>query len=161
MIVLIVCISMPICIICLTVALVCTCRKYRKSKAQGPASDEGVETTSLHVSQAHSAPYVHASVITATNGIAAAHGSASMQDATYEYIADSELPMEENRAYNICDGGIRVGENEAYGHNEVPATNLEPNKAYNYRQPVPTPNIAYGGRNTGHDQLTEEMYEYI
>lgn len=163
-IIIIACVSMPICIICLTVALICTCRKYRKSKAQGhQALDEGAEPTSLHVPQNNSAPYVHSSAITATNGITSTHGPASVRDATYEYITDSELPMEGNRAYDVRDGGIRVGENEAYGQNEVPAANFQPNEAYNYRQPVPTPNIAYGGHNTGtdHDKFTGEMYEYI
>ena len=99
----------------------------------------------------------------------ATRGSTVVPDATYEYIpSDSELPLGENRAYNVLGGDleIRVGENTAYGHSDVPAvTNLELNEAYNYRQPVPTPNIAYGGHSNaeGHARqlLAEEVYEYI
>lgn len=117
--------------------------------------NKGVEPT---------APQLTQSLITATDSNIATRGSASVHvhNVTYEYIPDSELPTEENRAYNVHDGEIPMGENTAYGHNEVPATNLELNEAYNYRQPVPTPNIAYGGHNTeehGHArQSAEDVY---
>ena len=110
-------------------------------------------------SQAHTANLQPASIAT--------HGSIVVPDATYEYIpSDSELPLGENRAYNVLGGEIRVGENTAYGHSDVRAvTNLELNEAYNYRQPVPSPNIAYGGHSNAEiyagQLLAEEVYEYI
>ena len=115
------------------------------------------------------APQLTQSLITATNSNIATRGSASAHVRNvayyYEYIPDSELPTEENRAYNVRDGEILMGENTAYGHNKVPATNLELNEAYNYRQPVPIPNIAYGSHDTeehGHaGQSAEDAYEYI
>lgn len=150
-------------------------------QARGKGINEGVSEGSTSPPQAQTAHLQPSLITAATNSsIVATDGSTQLQsttthahDATYEYISDSELPIAmhnigENRAYNVRDGEmqIRTGENAAYRHNHnqimhMPAEiNLQRNEAYNYREPVPTPNIAYNGGQTA-EQLAEDVYEYV
>ena len=124
-IVVIICASMPICIICLTVALCCTCRKYRKSRKQ--AAEENVNVTS---------PQPTAAANAATNSLAL-----EQTEHLYDYIP--EVPVVENKTAGGHGSEMLVQDNLAYMDSSGLEVTVESNTAYNYRQPVPTENIAY------------------
>ena len=125
---------MPICIVCLTVALICTCTKYRKTRIQRQSADDNVEVTVPQGSRVHHLPLPPIPAATNLN-------DPMFIEDNRAYASNLEPPMEENRAY-------------LYG-SELP---VGANRAYNSRQPVPTvPNLAYS-----HSRLADEGdYDYI
>ena len=182
------CCVMPICVICLTVALCCTCRKYRKAQKQN--EDETAEGTvpgrSVVRQELPALPV-------ATNATVLLNGQES---GLYDYIPYEPMNMDDNGAYNVdlpADtdrSGIKVQKNTAYADNEfsgsvavkqnaayadtglassvsvqqntayvdseLATVAVEENTAYNYGQPLPTPNVAY----EKHDRAAVEEDNY-
>lgn len=148
---------MPICIICLSVALCCTCSRYRKAKrSRQSTNDNGEETKAEGVdSQSHPPPETRHSLAAATN----THDhdqlvnlSTSMQGShIYDYIPDitavqdsngvsrqAEIPVDGNRAYGHTDQGpeIPVNENRAYECAQDLGVPVDDNRAYEHRQEI-------------------------
>ena len=115
-----VCTPMPICIICLTVALCCTCRKYRHSRKQAAKENANV-TSPQHTSSANAArnslaleqtehlyDYIICPVPAINNEEAVGHGSENLiqeTDSDYAYIDSLSLEVtvvnESNTVFNL------------------------------------------------------------
>ena len=129
------CCLLPICVICLTVALCCTCRKYRK--AQREAEGEKVE-----------APEPKRSVVrqglpavpSATNATVMTNESMARQESgLYDYIPDVPLHMEDNRPYNVPANvnqrDIKVQQNTTYVGSNLDTIAVQQNTAYVTSEP--------------------------
>ena len=105
---------MPVCIICLVIALICTCRKYERAKQ---SSQIAVDSETSTVENLQAPAIHHLPLPPIPTDYAAEEESA----AEYEYSA-SELKVEANLAY-----GTNLTNNEV---NQAVYYDTEPNRAH-------------------------------
>ena len=117
---------MPICIICLVVALVCTCTRYKKAKQSPQTADSKTGGNLLPQTSIHHLPLPPIPTSTDVEENAAGY---------YEYT--SELNVEANRAYGtnltndakdraVYETSMTTDANRAYGSNLT----TEPDRSY-------------------------------
>ena len=109
---------MPICVICLVIALVCTCREYERAKQSARIAVDSETSTVENSLPAHTqAPAIHHLPLPP---IPTDHAAEEEGAAECEYYSASELKVEANLAY-----GTNLTNNEAVSYDST-----EPNRAH-------------------------------